>query len=132
MLASPTPRHNNRSYACRRRSNALDRAVLAGLSRRTYRPSNEGPCETQQPLTKGRKAPVIMAPQATILRANEVQALAERLRARGESRLLASDENKHLSADLRLAAKVIAALAAELPAGFAVTIDDCEMGRRWR
>jgi hypothetical protein len=70
--------------------------------------------------------------QVTILRANEVQALAERLRARGESRLLASDENKHLSADLRLAAKVIAALAAQLPAGFAVTIDDGEMGRRWR
>jgi hypothetical protein len=70
--------------------------------------------------------------KATILRANEVQALAERLRARGESRLLASDDNKHLSADLRLAAKVIAALAAELPGSFVVTIDDGEMGRRWR
>jgi hypothetical protein len=69
---------------------------------------------------------------ATILRANEVQALAERLRARGESRLLASDDNKHLSADLRLAAKVISALAAELPAGFVVTIDDGELGQRWR
>jgi hypothetical protein len=70
--------------------------------------------------------------QATILRANEVQALAERLRARGESRLLASDGNKHLSADLRLAAKVILALASHLPGGFAVTIDDGEMGGRWR
>ena len=70
--------------------------------------------------------------QATILQANEVQALAERLRARGESRLLASDDNKHLSADLRLAAKVIAALTANLPGGFVVTIDDGEMSRRWR
>jgi hypothetical protein len=70
--------------------------------------------------------------QATILRANEVQALAERLRARGESRLLASDDNKHLSADLPLAAKVIVALAAELPYGFVVTIEDGEIGRRWR
>jgi len=70
--------------------------------------------------------------QATILRANEVQALAERLRARGESRLLASDDNKHLSADLRLAAQVIVALAAELPGGFVVAIDDSHMGRRWR
>jgi hypothetical protein len=70
--------------------------------------------------------------QATILRANEVQALAQRLRARGESRLLTSDENTHLSADLRLAAKVISALAAELPGGFVVTIDDGELGQRWR
>ena len=70
--------------------------------------------------------------QATLLRANEVQVLAERFRARGESRLLASDENTHLSADLRLAAKVIAALAAELPGGFVVAIDDSHMGRRWR
>jgi hypothetical protein len=70
--------------------------------------------------------------QATILRANEVQALAERLRARGESRLLASDDNKHLSADLRLAAKVIVALAAELPGNFVVTIDDGHVGRGWR
>ena len=70
--------------------------------------------------------------QATIVRSNEVQALAERLRARGESRLLASDDNRHLSADLRLAAKVIVALAAELPGGFVVTIDDGHMGRRWR
>jgi hypothetical protein len=70
--------------------------------------------------------------QTTILRANEVQALAERLRARGESRLLASDDNKHLSADLRLAAKVIVALAAELPGGFVVTIVDGGVGQRWR
>jgi hypothetical protein len=70
--------------------------------------------------------------QAIILQANEVQALAERLRARGESRLLASDDNKHQSADLRLAAKVILALASHLPGGFVVTIDDGEMGQRWR
>jgi len=54
------------------------------------------------------------------------------LRARGESRLLASDQNKHLSADLRLAAKVISALAASLPSDIVVTIDDGEMGQRWR
>ena len=70
--------------------------------------------------------------QATIWRAHEVQALAERLRARGESRLLASDDNRHLSTDLRLAAKVIVALAAELPGNFVVTIDDSHMGRGWR
>jgi hypothetical protein len=87
----------------------------------------------QRALPQRRKALVIMAKtQATILQANEVQALAERLRARGESRLLASDDNKHLSADLRLAAKVIAALTANLPGGFVVTIDDGEMGRVWR
>ena len=70
--------------------------------------------------------------QATILRGIEVQALAERSRARGESRLLAADDNKHLSADLRLASKVILALAAEHPDGFVVAIDDDHMGRRWR
>jgi hypothetical protein len=79
----------------------------------------------QRALPQRRKVLVIMAKtQPTILQANEVQALAERLRARGESRLLASDDNKHLSADLRLAAKVIAALTANLPGGFVVTIDD--------
>ena len=86
----------------------------------------------QRALPQRRRVLVIMAKtQATILQANEVQALAERLRARGESRLLASDDNKHLSADLRLAAKVIAALTANLPGGFVVTIDG-EMGRGWR
>ena len=70
--------------------------------------------------------------QATIWRAHEVRALAERLRARGESRLLASDDNKHLSTDLRLAAKVMVALAAKLPGNFVVTIDDGNAGRGWR
>jgi hypothetical protein len=89
-------------------------------------------CDTAAGLTTTTKELVIMAnTQATILQANEVQALAERLRARGESRLLASDDNKHLSADLRLAAKVIAALTADRPDGFVVTIDG-EMGRVWR
>jgi hypothetical protein len=66
--------------------------------------------------------------QAAISQANEVQALAERLGARRESRFLAF---KHLSTDLRLATKVMGALTAELPGGFVVTIDDGEMGRIW-
>jgi len=63
-----------------------------------------------------------LADKRTTLTASDIQALADRLLSRGVSKLVT--DRPESQRDLRAAARVIRALASDLPSGFVVTIDE--------